>query len=92
VIRKILLIMIGCVYLFACMSDFDCGFGKVCVKKPYSSNGVCMKEVDEYGTPQYNSPKLNSVMPRMDDGECSFDTDCPIGFRCDRDYKVCVKR
>lgn len=90
--RYIMGFIFAMVMAYGCVSDFDCGFGEVCVKKPYTSNGVCMKEVDEYGVQQFNSPRLDSVMPRMNDDGCDFDTDCPIGFRCDNNYKVCVKR
>jgi hypothetical protein len=76
---------------FACNSDFDCGMGYSCVKEPYNSSGVCMENVDEYGIQQFDLPSLDSVGPRMDDGDCTFDTDCPIGFRCDLRYKVCVQ-
>ena len=74
-----------------CFSDFDCGIGYKCVKEPYSSNGVCMKSVNEFGIQQYNSPSPNSIYPRYGGDSCNFDTDCPIGFRCDRTYKVCVR-
>ena len=93
--KKILLglTIFGVINLFACYSDFDCGIGNSCVKKAFESNGVCMKNVDEYGTQQYNMPKLDSVGPNMNiDGDCSFDLDCPIGFKCNSTYKVCVKR
>lgn len=75
-----------------CYSDFDCGIGYRCVKAPLQSYGTCMKEVDEYGTPTYEMPSLDSVGPNMNiKGDCDFDTDCPIGFRCHRKYKTCVK-
>jgi hypothetical protein len=76
----------------SCYSDFDCGIGNKCVKQQFQSDGVCMKTVNEYGTQKYDMPKTNSVGPKMDSGSCSFDTDCPIGFRCDRKYKECIKR
>lgn len=76
-----------------CTSDYSCGIGFKCVKAPLKSSGVCMKSVDEYGLKQYNLPSSNSVGPNLDlDGQCSFDTDCPIGFKCDRNYKACIKR
>mgnify|MGYP001051146953 CR=1 FL=1 len=76
-----------------CASDYSCGIGFKCVKAPLKSSGVCMKSVDEHGIKQYNSPESNSVGPNLDlDGQCSFDTDCPIGFKCDREYKACIKR
>ena len=92
--RKVVLtILFGASMLFACSSDFDCDMGASCVKKPYHSDGVCMKNVNEFGTQQYNMPSTDSIGPNMDtDGQCTFSTDCPIGFKCDSNYKVCVKR
>ncbi len=78
---------------WACSSDFSCGIGYKCVKEPLQSSGVCMKSVDEYGTRQFNLPDTNSVGPNMKlDGQCDFNTDCPIGFQCDRRLKACIKR
>ena len=78
---------------WACTSDFNCGIGHRCVKAPLQSTGVCMKTVDEYGTPQYNMPDLDSIGPNMNlEGQCNFNTDCPIGFICDRRLKACIKR
>ena len=90
--NKISLLVFSTGVLFACMSDFDCDYGSQCVKKPYQSNGVCMQSVNRYGVQQYNPPKLESVQPRMNNDGCNFDTDCPIGFKCDLNYKVCIKR
>lgn len=75
-----------------CSSDFDCGVGVRCVKAPLENEGMCMKVVDEYGVPQYGLPDLDSIGPNMSTrGECDFDTDCGIGFRCHRKYQACVK-
>ncbi len=74
-----------------CSYDLDCGIGKRCVKEQYMSRGVCMTTVDEYGIQTYNSPSNNSFGVNLDE-RCSFDTDCPIGFRCDSKYKACLKR
>lgn len=76
-----------------CSSDFSCGIGYKCVKAPLKNRGVCMRSVDEYGLRQYSGPNTNSVGPNLNlDGQCQFDTDCPIGFKCDLSYKACVKR
>ncbi len=78
---------------FACSSDFNCGMGNRCVKAPLQSTGVCMQSVDEYGMRQYNLPSLDSINPNMNlEGQCSFSTDCPIGFECHSKLKACVKR
>ncbi|MDD2225990.1 MAG: hypothetical protein PHD42_02610 [Dysgonamonadaceae bacterium] len=92
--RKVLAVLLfGLTSLFGCYSDFDCSMGERCVKKSFQSNGVCMEEVDEFGMKQYELPDPDSIGPNMDmDGQCSFDMDCPIGFRCDNKYKVCIKR
>ena len=75
-----------------CNSDFNCGIGYKCVKPPMSGYGTCMKSVDSYGNQQYNMPNPNSVGPNMNtQGQCRFNTDCPSGFRCDFQYKVCIR-
>lgn len=76
---------------FACSSDYDCDYGKSCVKQQYSYTGVCMKKVNEYGTPNYSLPNSNSI-GAGGSGNCSWNSDCPIGFSCDSKYKVCVQR
>ncbi|GBD03172.1 hypothetical protein HRbin19_00453 [bacterium HR19] len=73
-----------------CSSDFDCGIGYYCVKPPYKSYGTCMKVVDEYNIPKPVLPRPESIYPRYE-GDCESDFDCPIGFRCDRKYKACIK-
>ncbi len=53
--------------------------------------GTCMQVVDEFGNPTYPMPRDDSFgVP--EEGECEFDTDCPIGFVCDPQYKACVQR
>lgn len=63
-----------------CSSDFDCGLGQKCVKPQFSSKGSCMKSVNSSGIQQFNSHQ-NNVGPNMNK-QCTFNTDCPIGFRC----------
>lgn len=75
-----------------CTSDFSCGIGHTCVKAPLKSTGICMKSVNQYGTRQYNTPNTDSIGVNLNlDGQCSFNTDCPVGFRCDSKLKACVK-
>jgi len=73
-----------------CSSDYSCGIGFKCIKEQFQSNGVCMKAVNEYGTQSYSLPDLNSVGVNLGN-KCTFDADCPIGFRCDSKYKACIK-
>jgi len=88
-----LLITVGTAWGKDCTSDFDCGIGNRCVKAPLESRGICMKSVDEYGLPKYDTPSIDSIGPNMNlEGDCYFDTDCPIGFRCHPKYKTCVKQ
>lgn len=63
-----------------CTSDFSCGVGYKCVKAQFNSKGTCMKSIDSHGIQQFNSP-VNNVGPNMN-GQCTFNTDCPIGFSC----------
>jgi hypothetical protein len=75
-----------------CSNDYQCGTGMKCIKAPLSSTGVCLKPVNEFGFPQQTTPDPNSVFPNMNlSGQCQFDTDCSIGFKCDRKLKVCTK-
>ena len=76
---------------FACSSDFSCGFGEQCVKAPYKMRGQCMKTVNEYGVKTYQRPRTGSVYSGDSQGQCRFNTDCPIGFKCDRSLKACVR-
>ena len=75
----------------SCSSDFSCGIGYTCVKDSYKTRGTCMESVNKYGSRVYNMPSTSSVGPNMSSGDCKFNTDCPIGFKCDRRAKVCVK-
>jgi hypothetical protein len=76
-----------------CSSDYSCGeMGLVCVKPNYSSEGVCMRSVNNFGVQQYDLPRTNSVLPKFPRRtDCHFDLDCPIGFRCDLSSGACLK-
>ena len=78
-------------YARGCSSDFSCSFGEVCVKAPYKMRGQCMKAVNEYGVKTYQRPRTGSIYSGDSQGQCRFNTDCPIGFKCDRSLKACVK-
>ena len=81
------------VYAKSCSSDYSCGMGYTCVKDLYKSRGTCMKTVNRFGVQQFNSPSSSSIGIRgYNDAQCTFNTDCPIGFKCDRGSKVCIKR
>lgn len=96
--HKVCLLLLGALSLamptavLACSSDYSCGVGYACVKEPYKSRGVCMKTVDRYGIQTFDMPRSKSIGPNMSGDGCRFVTDCPIGFRCDRELKVCTKK
>ncbi|MDA9795533.1 peptidoglycan-binding protein [Paracoccaceae bacterium] len=75
----------------SCSSDFSCGSGKKCVKKPGQATGVCMTSTNSYGVKTYSSPSTSSILPNNNGGGCRYNTDCPVGFRCDISYRACVK-
>ena len=75
----------------SCYSSLQCGYGAKCVKEPGRSNGICMKTVNQYGGTVYSTPTADIGVRPFGSG-CRFNTDCPIGFMCDRTYKVCLKR
>ncbi len=72
-----------------CSSDFDCDANSVCVKPPNNLSGTCMKAVNEFGGQEY--PAKRSNIGEMGKDQCFYDADCPIGFRCDLNYRACVK-
>lgn len=75
-----------------CSSDYNCGINEKCVKAPLSSYGTCMSEVNQYNLPTFSSKEASSVLPNMDlTGQCRFNTDCPVSFKCDQELKVCTK-
>ena len=67
-----------------CLSDLYCSTGQTCLKKnSLDPKGICVKKVDQYGMVDLTR---DSKVP-----QCNYLTDCPIGFKCDPTYKVCVK-
>lgn len=82
--------------LFACYSDYQCGFGRVCVKpeNSFSMDGICVTPVDEFGNKDYGARMEQEIGPREIEG-CSWNTDCDIGFKCLKEAGqlegVCVK-
>jgi hypothetical protein len=80
-----LILPYGALHAKECTSDYSCGVGYTCLKEMYSSKGVCAKAVDSYGTPTYRMPSNDSIGVKTDDSDmCSFSTDCPIGFKCQK--------
>lgn len=73
-----------------CRSDFNCSYGERCVKPPMKSKGVCLKAVDSYGLPTLDGPSMESIYPRTDLG-CISSAECPVGFRCNSQLKVCTR-
>lgn len=75
-----------------CASDFACGAGYRCVKPNYSATGTCARAVDAQGVPTFQPSSTGSVGPKLPSkGDCSFDTDCSPGFRCDTASGACVR-
>lgn len=75
-----------------CTSDYECGLGLSCIKGPMQSTGQCMQKVNEYGTPLPTISNPSSTLPNTNiNGQCTLNSECPIGFRCDMTLKTCVK-
>lgn len=64
-----------------CSNDYGCSYGSTCVKDQFKMQGFCAKKVDAYGIQTLTPPNPDSVY-LGGEGDCSFDTDCPIGFKC----------
>lgn len=85
--------------VFACYSDYDCGYGNRCVKPAgsYSLSGSCVTITDQYGNKDYNADKnwgRGGYGAKTVDS-CQWNTDCNIGFKCMKEagqlYGLCVK-
>jgi hypothetical protein len=76
-----------------CSSDYQCTYGQRCVKGPMQSKGLCVQTVNQYGQPIQTQPRNNSFQPNISPiGQCTFNSECPIGFECNSRIKICVKR
>lgn len=63
----------------SCSRDGNCGYNEICVKKPGMTRGLCMG-------------KPSGVGRNWSPQSCTRDTQCVLGARCDRTYKICVER
>jgi hypothetical protein len=80
--KIVFVLLVGAVSLFACNSDYDCGYGEKCVKKYYSYQGQCMKS---------NSDKdMNSIWGGGYNNN-QHSTSCPIGYSYDYSYNKCIR-
>jgi hypothetical protein len=76
-----------------CSSDYQCTYGQHCVKGPMQSKGLCVQTVNQYGQPIQSQPRNNSFQPNISPiGQCTFNSECPIGFECNSRIEICVKR
>jgi len=62
----------------SCISDVNCDYGYVCIKR-VGRGGQCMK-------------KPRNSNRNFEPKSCTRDTQCGIGNKCDRTYRVCVER
>ena len=78
-----------------CRSDYDCVYGQRCLKGQFQYDGVCADTVNQYGVKDYSAPNPGSLGPGGS-GQCQFDTQCSVGFRCYKQgyslYGHCVRR
>lgn len=63
----------------SCSRDGNCGYNEICVKKPGMTRGLCMG-------------KPSGVGRNWSPQSCTRDTQCMVGARCDRTYRICVER
>jgi hypothetical protein len=75
-----------------CSSDFTCGIGYTCVKANYNTTGYCAKAVNEYGVQTFETPRTESVLPKLPvSTDCHGAMDCPAGFACDLKSGACLR-
>jgi len=94
----ILLVILYSVPALSCNSDYECGYGKHCVKPSgsISLTGTCVTPSDEFGNKDYSADSdWGSGYGAKKVKSCSFNTDCAIGFSCMKKsgelYGICVK-
>ena len=66
-----------------CSYDFDCDYGEKCIKNGYGKN-MCVEFRNAKGA-VVSSGDRNPQ-------QCSRNNDCPSGYKCDWEYKICLKR
>lgn len=81
-----------------CRSDYECGMSQKCVKTGYDYIGICVDVTDSFGNKQYNYyPNPKSIQGNDGKGDCRYDNDCQILFKCYRAnpydiYGYCIKK
>jgi hypothetical protein len=68
-----------------CFSDAQCPYGSTCVRRLNKS--MCVKLTDEFGREQFNTYRSGSSAK-----SCLSNVDCPTRFKCNRTFKICMKR
>ena len=63
----------------SCTRDGNCSYNEFCAKKPGMTRGECME-------------KPSGVGRNWSPQGCTRDSQCSVGGRCDRTYKICVER
>ncbi len=78
------------VVAFCCMSDYDCGIGRACVKGPYQANGVCMQVERSLGVPDVTRmPNPSSIYPNTN--PMIGPRPCPPGYMWSNQFGTCVR-
>lgn len=75
----------------SCTSDISCGGNLICVKPVNSYTGYCAVPVNESGLEQIH-PRRERSLGQERFPACTYDLDCPTGFRCNRELNACVKQ
>jgi len=66
-----------------CDYDFDCTYGEKCIKNGYGKS-MCVAFRDSKGSIVRSGNK--------EPQQCSSNQDCSSGYKCDWDFKICLKR
>ena len=65
-----------------CSTDFDCGFGSKCLRRP-GLKSICVRPSDKFGNP---ASGIGSTL-----ASCNTRADCPALYSCDRSRGICVR-
>lgn len=72
-----------------CTTDFECGYGKACVKGVGDYRGFCAQRVNATGGQSY-APAPPPQYGTSYKPDCYYDFDCGVLFRCSEGR--CIKR
>lgn len=74
-----------------CRVDAQCGQDQICVKTNHPYIGECVQKIGGSGnSPDVKAPKLDRNQ-KKENMQCDTSKSCPMLFRCDYQFNVCIR-